>query len=138
MLDIKIVDRHCPLNRVCGRFIEAHRPALGHDHEGQDNDGYSRNGCRSHWVFVENTVTLAGHECLLPAINACRSALEQATSKTATSARATRTPDTRHLSRTSEFAISRCSIFSNSLENSEAKTRGRIFMFYLLDFCPVL
>src|SRR6516165_7902579 len=66
MLDIKIVDRHCPLNRVCGRFIEANRPALGHDHEGQDNDGYSRNGCRSHWVFVENTVTLAGHECLLP------------------------------------------------------------------------
>src|SRR6516164_2662606 len=122
MHDIKSVDRHRTLNRVCGHFIEANRPALGNDHEGQDHNGYSRNGCRSHWVFVENTVTLAGHECLLPGINACRSALQQATSKTATSSRATRTPDTRHLPRTSEFAISRCSIFSNSLENSEAKT----------------
>src|SRR3974377_1711973 len=122
MPDIKIVDRHCTLNRVSGRFREANRPALGHDQEGQDHDGYSRNGCRSHWVFVGNTVTLAGHECLLPAINACRSALQQATRKTATSPRATRTPHTRHLPKTSEFAISRCIIFSNSLENSEAKT----------------
>src|SRR3974377_1119958 len=50
MPDIKIVDRHCTLSRVSGRFREANRPALGHDQEGQDHDGDSCNGCRSHWV----------------------------------------------------------------------------------------
>ena len=49
MADIKIVDRHCVLNGVSGRFREANSPGLGHDQEGQDNGGYSRNGCRSHW-----------------------------------------------------------------------------------------
>jgi len=47
MPDIKILDRHCVLQRVFGR--EANSPGLGHDQEGQDNGGYSRNGCRSHW-----------------------------------------------------------------------------------------
>ena len=46
----KIVDRYCALNRVSSRFIEANRPALGHDQEGQDNGGNSCNGCRSHWA----------------------------------------------------------------------------------------
>src|SRR6516225_1966172 len=72
-----------------------------------------------HWVFVEILSRLRVMSVCFRAINACRSALQLATSTGATSTRATRTPRTWHLPRTSEFTISRRSIFLISAADVE-------------------
>ena len=47
---MKIVGRHGVLEWASGRFRKCNRLALGDDQEGQDQDGDSCNGCRSHLV----------------------------------------------------------------------------------------
>jgi len=67
MPDVKIVGRHGVLERASGRFREGNRLALGDDQEGQDHDGDSCNGCRSHWVasipWIAMSEILGWNEC---------------------------------------------------------------------------